>query len=249
MLPAPWIATLPGWADSSSPDYELHEWGTFTSVFGSDGTLLSGLDGTFDLGQGTGPAGQHLDPLTIEGDDRHPVLRSHQAELVRQLPQDPVAIRRSFLAVPAPKRIERIGHKFGHRRVVGAAEQHRRDWRDEGKQDERQKRHHEQEGPDAAAAHLARGGAGVLAAQPCFRSSALVPCGVCHRVIGGAARGSGPRRLSYCRSHSLNFSPSDSPKSAQKMPSAFTPLSRCAVGRSCLTSSGRSACADLRVGP
>ena len=27
----------------AAPDFEAHEWGTFTSVFGSDGTLLSGL--------------------------------------------------------------------------------------------------------------------------------------------------------------------------------------------------------------
>ena len=28
----------------ASPDYQLHEWGTFTTVSGSDGVLLSGLD-------------------------------------------------------------------------------------------------------------------------------------------------------------------------------------------------------------
>ena len=56
-------------------------------------------------------------------------------------------------------------------------------------------------------------------------------------------------KLAYCSSHSLNFSPRLSPKSAQKMPSALRPTSRCAVGRFSFTSSDKSACAEPRVGP
>ncbi len=38
------VLALPSKPVSSKPNYVLHEWGTFTSVFGSDGRMLTGLE-------------------------------------------------------------------------------------------------------------------------------------------------------------------------------------------------------------